>query len=538
MSFVFFGAYQVLGQPPAILKESKIYLPDFSFAGYENGVENKGKFEGAKIIDVRKHGAIPNDGLDDSFALISALKSVASENTPVIIQLEKGQYILSEILYISRSNIILRGTGSGANGTTIYCPRPMKYLEDPESLQELREYLVKFDKTQREKGNNINLPFSQYAWSGGMIWVRKKGTRVKSYLPAFKQEKTILAELVNGKRGSLTVKVSSTKSIKVDEVIQLEWYNKQGEGGSLIDEMYQTRDIKIGSHHWNFPDEPLVKQQVRIVSIKGNQVTLSSPLLMDIKAEWNPLATKWEHLEQIGIEHLSIEFPMAEKIAHHVEEGFNGIYLTRLYDGWVDDVKINNSDSGILTEETANVTISNIETTGEKLAHYSVYIGGVHNVLVDGLLVANEVRHPLSFNTFSTKNVFTNAEVLVKPILDQHSGANHQNLFDNIKVHVSLNGQAEYPLFSGGGAGYWKPSHGSYNTFWNIEVHFLDGLEDQTPLLLNGMTDGPNARIIGVNANKPVKVTYGPNAYIEGINTTMKEVPSLYQYQLQKRTIR
>ncbi|MEQ8238312.1 MAG: hypothetical protein RIA69_03825, partial [Cyclobacteriaceae bacterium] len=506
--FAFTSAYQVFGQSPSILKESKIYLPDFSYAGYKNGLEDKGRFEGAKVIDVRQHGAIPNDGLDDSFALIAALKSVEQENTPVIIQLEKGQYILSEILYISRSNIILRGTGSGAFGTTIYCPRPMKYLEDPESLQELREYLVKFDKTQREKENNINLPFSQYAWSGGMIWVRKKGTRVKSYLPEFKQEKTTLAKLVSGKRGSLTAKVSSTQNINVGEVIQLEWYNKAGEEGSLIDEIYQTRDIKIGSHHWNFPDEPLVKQQVRIEAIKGNQITLSSPLLMDIKPEWNPLATKWEHLEQIGIEHLSIKFPMAEKIAHHVEEGFNGIYLTRLYDGWVDDVKIDNSDAGILTEETANVTISNIETIGDKLAHYSVYIGGVHNVLVDGLRVANEVRHPLSFNTFSTKNVFTNAEVLVNPILDQHAGANHQNLFDNIKVHVKLDGKAEYPLFSGGGAGYWKPSHGSYNTFWNIEVHFLDGLEEQTAVLLNGMSDGPNARIIGVHANKPVKVVY------------------------------
>ncbi len=523
------------GQQPNILQKNSAYLPDFSYAGYENGTKAKGTLLSAKVVSVRDFGAIPNDGIDDSFGLIEAIQSVENEAGNVIIQLEPGQYILSEIIYITRSNIILRGTGSGEKGTTIYCPRPMKYIENPESLQELRDYLVKFDKVQREKANNINLPFSQYAWSGGMIWVRKEGTRVKSYLPEYNQHKSKLTEVTTGKRGSLVVTVQSPDQIKVGEVIQLEWYNRVGEKGTLIDELYKTRDLKIGSHHWNFPNEPLIKQQVRIVAIKGKQVTLSSPLLVDIKPEWTPMITRWEHLEQIGIEHLSIKFPMAETIAHHVEEGFNAIYLTRLYDGWVDDVKVINSDAGVMTEEIANVTVSNIETSGDKLAHYSVYVGGVHNVLVDGLRVANEIRHPLSFNTFSTKSVFTDCEVLINPILDQHSGANHQNLFDDIKVHISLNGNSEYPLFAGGGAPYWKPSHGSFSTFWNIEVHFLDGLEDTASILLNGMEDGTQARVIGVHGNKPITIKYGPDAWIEQTNRKVEYIPSLYRYQLEKR---
>jgi len=526
---------QLAAQVPDILQDKATYLPDFSYAGYENGLSEKGNADDAKVISVRDFGAIADDGLDDSHALIAALTSVKEEQSAVIMLFEKGQYILSEILYITRSNIVLRGTGSGALGTSIYCPRPMKYLKDPESLQELREYLVKFNKIQKEKDNNILLPFSQYAWSGGMIWVRKEGTRVKSYLPEYKQEKNILTKITSGSRGALTIKVASTDKIKVGQVLQLEWYNRDGESGTLIDEIYKTRTIKIGSHHWNFPEEPLVKQQVKILAIKGSQLTLSSPLLLDINPKWTPVATTWNHLTQVGIEHLTIKFPMAETIAHHVEEGFNAIYLTRLYDGWVHDVNIVNSDAGVMTEEVANVTISDIETSGEKLAHYSVYIGGVHNVLVDGLRVANEVRHPLSFNTFSTKSVFTNTEVLINPLLDQHSGANHQNLFDNIEVHISLDGKKQYPLFAGGGAGYWKPSHGSFSTFWNIKVHFLDGLEDRTPVLLNGMKDGTNARLVGVYANKPITVSYEPNAYTEWLNKEIKEIPSLYRYQLDKR---
>ena len=63
----------------------------------------------------------------------------------------------------------------------------------------------------------------------------------------------------------------------------------------------------------------------------------------------------------------------------------------------------------------------------------------------------------------------------------------------------------------------------------------MDGLENSEPLLLNGMEDGPFARIIGVNGNHPVKVEYGPDAYIEFINQDLNEVPSLYEYQLKRR---
>lgn len=76
----------------------------------------------------------------------------------------------------------MRGAGTGEDGTEIYCPRPLIYAKDPDNLKELCEYLVEFDKIQREKDNNINLPFTQYSWAGGFIWTKAPGVRVKSYL--------------------------------------------------------------------------------------------------------------------------------------------------------------------------------------------------------------------------------------------------------------------------------------------------------------------------------------------------------------------
>ncbi|WP_373516765.1 hypothetical protein [Pricia sp.] len=524
---------------PEILSAKKTpeenYLPDFSYAGYRFGEEPVPQKSGKTIL-ATEYGVIADDGLDDSKALLKAMEATKSMEGAVTLQLPKGRLILSEILYVERSHFVLRGAGSGKEGTEIYCPRPMMYLDDPEMLTELREYLLQFDKRQREPENNIDLPFSQYAWSGGMIWTQIPGERVKSYLGKYDVPQRVLAKVSKGNRGEFEMTASEIKELKVGDVVELQLFNKTGQNSAaIIEDIYKETDVKVGSHHWEFPTLPIVRQQVEISKISGKTVTINSPLTISIKPEYEAQLVEWKHLKEVGIEHISITFPDASYIAHHVERGFNGIFLTRLFNSWVNDVTIDNADSGILTEEIANVTISDIVTQGANKAHYTVAMAGVHNVLVENLKVFNHAEHPLSFNTFSTKNVYKDCEVFVNPVLDQHSGANHQNLFDNSTVHLNPRKDGTYPLFAGGGAPYWKPSHGAYSTFWNINVQLQSDLDKEEPILLNGMEDGVQARVIGVHGNHPFKIEYGPKAYIEMTNQSVKGIPSLYEFQLRQR---
>lgn len=537
--FLFLDSHVGVGQKlPDILKvnleEDAHYLPDYSFAGYHNSSIEVPLSIG-KIINAADYGVVPNDGLDDSKALKRAIREVSKIQGGVTLQLPSGRIILSEILYLERSNFVIRGSGSGINGTELYFPRPLMYCKDPVELQELREYLIEFDKRQREKEHNIDLPFSQYAWAGGFIWTKVPNTRVKSYLKKYDSPYNILANISTGKRGDFVVEATGIKNLRVGDIVELQLFNKEGESGEIISDLYKEEHIMVGAHHWDFPDLPLVKQQVEILKIQGNKITINAPLTIDIKPSYKAQLVEWKHLVEVGIENFKITFPKAPRVAHHVEQGFNAIYLTRAYDSWVKNVVIENADSGIITEEIANVTMSNIVTTGDNFAHYTVMMQGTYNVLAKDIKVYNKAVHPLSFNTFATKSVYSNCEVYVDPILDQHSGANHQNLFDNIKVYISPKPDRSYPLFAGGGAGYWKPSHGSFSTFWNINIHFLDGLDSTLPIELNGMQDGPLARLVGIAGNHYLKVSYGPNAYIESINQTIEEVPSLYNYQLKKR---
>jgi hypothetical protein len=538
ITIVFSSTYLFSQNSPQIITDKKLasqnYLPDFSYAGYHHGeVKIPQKLE--QIIHATDYGVVANDGLDDSKALLKAIKTVSTLKGDLILQLPAGQLILSEVLYLQRSNFVLRGAGSGKEGTEIFCPRPMMYLKDPESLKELREYLVTFDKRQREKENNLDLPFSQYAWSGGFIWTQVPNERVKSYMEKYDSKLNVLAKVLAGKRGAKTFTISEANGLKVGDVVELQLFNKEGENGELIRTLYNGAKVKPGSHHWKFPTLPIVRQEVEIVKIAKNIVTIKTPLLLEIKTNYQAQLVEWKHLSEVGIEHLSFTFPNTPRVAHHVEQGYNALFLTRIYNSWVRDVVIHNAESGILTEEIANVTIEDIVTDGDNMAHYTVAMGGVHNVLVKNLKVYNNAVHPLSFNTFSSKDVYQNCEIFNNPNLDQHAGANHQNLFDNIKVHLTPKEDNSYSLFLAGGAEYWRPSHGSFTTFWNINIAVMGKYDILKPIVLNGMEDGPFARLIGVHGNHNFKLEYGPDAYVEFLNKSTHATPSLYDYQLKKR---
>ncbi|AWK06506.1 hypothetical protein HYN56_20675 [Flavobacterium crocinum] len=518
---------------PKIITSKTNYLPDFSYAGYHFGESQIPEVTG-KIINAADFGVKTDDQLDDSKALLKAFKAANAVEGNVILQLPKGKIILSDILYIERSNFVLRGAGSDENGTEIYCPRPMMYLKDPESLAELREYLTTFDKRQRESENNVDLPFSQYSWSGGFIWTQVPSERVKSYLDKYEPEPNVLAKVSSGKMGEFTINVSDVKNLKAGDIVELQLFNKEGENGEIIKDLYQGAKVKPGSHHWQFPKLPIVRQQVEILKISESKITLKTPLTISIKPVYQAQLVEWKHLNEVGIENLRFTFPDIPRVAHHVEPGNNGIFLTRLFNSWVKNIKITNADSAILAEEVSNVTVQDITTDGPHLAHYTVTLGGVHNVLVKNLKIYNKTVHPLSFNTFATKNVYQDCEIFTDALLDQHSGANHQNLFDNITVHITPDKNNSYFLFGGGGAEYWKPSHGPFSTFWNLNVQ-VNNPDLSKSVLLYGMKDGAFARIIGVHGNTKFEIKYDVDPYIEFLNQPIEKISSLYDYQLKKR---
>lgn len=490
------------------------------------------------MIYASDYGAIADDALDDSAALLEALAAAHAVEGPVTLELPSGRLIVSEILPINRSNFVLRGAGSGAGGTELHFPRPLAAIDRSTRLEELRTYLRKYDKRQREPERNIDELFSEYSWTGGFIWIQKPSTRAASYLEEFDPPIERLAAIASGQRGQTMMQVDSSSGLRVGDAVQIQWFNRDGEEGALLSEIYGDTDLAIGSHHWSFPDRPLVRQTTRIVAIDGDRVEIGDPLLHNISAAVPAQISKWEHLEQVGLEDISITFPDSSYFGHHLERGYNGIYVTSVIDGWVRDVQFENADSGILTYNSANLTIENIRSRGTRPGHYAIHLGNVHNVLVRDVVIENPVIHSLTFNTQSTKSVYQRATVLNASVLDQHAGANHQNLFDNITLHVNAkrkNGAPFYSVWDGSGAGYWQPGHGRFNTTWNLNVIVDSGARRDETVLLEGLAEGPDAFILGVHGNRAFEVDYRPAPLSLRVNSE-PEIRSLYDWQLRKRT--
>lgn len=512
-------------------------LPDFSYAGYGFGLAPIPADAGT-IIDVTAYGAIPDDELDDTKAVLRALAAANAVKGKVTLRFPKGRTQITEVLRITRSDIVLDGAGDGPGGSELWFPRPLKLIDQSHDYDELRDYLVREKKQQVEPEHNIDYLFTEYSWAGGMILVAPENSRPVSYDGSKDVRDPVLATGVSGKQFTRTLTVDNAAKLKAGDVVQLQWFSVDGPKSQILKSLYGDTDLPIGSHHWTSPNRPVVAQATRVTAVRGKTITLGDPLLHEIGAAQPAVVADWKHLSNVGIQNLRLQFPDAPSFGHHLEQGYNGIYMTGVFDGWVKKLTIDSSDSSILTDNAASLTIADITTTGTRRAHYSVHVGAVHNVLVKDLKVANPVIHPVSINTRSTRSVFLRPVVDAHAIIDQHSGSNHQNLFDAIEMHIDPKQGKDgwqYQLWVGGGAPYWKPGHGLYNTLWNAKLVMPESVPaDATVTIISGL-EGPGERIVGLHANRRIAVRYTPAPYIEGTGQAVSAAPSLYEYQLARR---
>ena len=512
-------------------------LPDFSYAGYGFGLTPI-PVDAGTIVEVTDHGAIPDDGLDDTKAVLRALAAANAVKGKVTLRFPKGRTQITEVLRIARSDIVLDGAGDGPGGTELWFPRPLKLIDQSHDYDELREYLVREKKQQVEPEHNIDYLFTEYSWAGGMIRVAPEGSRPVSYDASKDVRDPVLAAGVSGKQFTRTLTVDDAAKLKVGDVVQVQWFSVDGPKSRILKSLYGDTDLPIGSHHWTSPNRPVVVQATRVAAVRGRTVTLGDPLLHDVRADQPAVIADWKHLSNVGIQNMRLQFPEAPAFGHHLEQGYNGIYMTGVFDGWISGLTIDRADSGILTDNAASLTISDITTTGDRRAHYSVHVGAVHNVLVKDLKVANPVVHPVSINTRSTRSVFLRSVVDRDAIIDQHSGSNHQNLFDAIEMHIDPEqGKAgwQYQLWVGGGAPYWTPGHGLYNTLWNAKLVMPGSVPADATVTITSGLEGPGERIVGLHANRKIRVSYTPTPYIEGTGQAVDGAPSLYDYQLARR---
>ncbi|MEI7504624.1 MAG: hypothetical protein WCJ61_15205, partial [Paludibacter sp.] len=164
-------------------------LPDYSWAGYKMGAEGIPDVKG-KIFDVTKYGAIPNDTLEDFDGVQAAIKAAEAAGGGIVFFL-KGRFLINEQegrrdgIVISKPNIILRGSGSGAEGTEIF----------------MKQYMLPKD------------PEKKWTVPAMFTFNYYKGSSAKSVI------------LDNAKRGDTKIVVENATSFKVGDYVTLKMQN-------------------------------------------------------------------------------------------------------------------------------------------------------------------------------------------------------------------------------------------------------------------------------------------------------------------------
>ncbi|RKX39850.1 MAG: hypothetical protein DRP64_13625 [Verrucomicrobia bacterium] len=397
-------------------------LPDFSFAGYR--FSEVPLPEPDMASNVRDFGA-KGDGMhDDTQAFIRAIEETESG----AIFIPAGRYAISDILWIKKPSLVLRG--EGAEKTILVFP---KSLDD-----------VLPNPSQTTSGR----PTSNYSWSGGFIWI-KGNYRMASIVP-------ITAE---AKRGEKLLTLEKTKGLKP--------------GQRVVVELSDTPEKTLVNHLYsdNPGDTAKIIHPVRthfvsrIASIDGNRVELERPLRTDIRKEWNPqLKTFDPTVSEVGIENLAFEFPDTPYKGHFTEVGRNAIAIQSAADCWVRNVRIVNCDSAIFLSGMF-CSIDGLEIESNRKPHKGTT--GHHGITfgTDCMLKNFDFKthfiHDITLSYLNAGNVAKNGKG-INLSFDHHKKGNHENLFCNLDA-----GRGSEIWRCGGGASLGKHC-GARGTFWSI----------------------------------------------------------------------
>lgn len=511
-------------------------LPDFSFAGYKYGNAEIPDKNG-KVYVITDFGAIPNDSLDDTKAIQMAINK-AGENGGGTVFFPKGKFLVNtdsnklDIVKINYSNIVLKGSGSGKEGTIIYSGSPTTQAED-------------------------NSPWlSPFVFHTGLNLHGTDKFYSAREEPVFATiQKTIF-------KGDNKAILSTTAGLKPGDILIVAMQNTSDKGDLMNDlmkplefEHFQTTYINAGINKDASFQYPLEIKEI----IDEHIVVFCQPLRREINLQFKPFVTRMKMLTNIGVEHFRFESAWNGKYIHHgnreMDYGWGAICLHRVSHGWIEDIVIDNYTQTTHLVNSRNVTINNVIITGGN-GHYGPKMYSSCDNLVKNIRVEAKRTHGPGLEGCCFGNVYKDIDFTYSAPIDLHgiSGPGFcppmYNLYENI---------GNISRIAGGGAPQNIPHAGEYNTFWNID---MQGWEDENynevfyswtwrdtvkfddelhidchkqylrSILVN--TIPQNGQL---SVEHSIEDRNNPWIYIERLNATNKTI-SLYEYQLKLRESR
>ena len=468
---------------------SESRLPDFSFAGYHYGEDPLPDVPvRANVLDF---GAIPNDDHDDSQAFLDAIAAVKDG----AIFIPEGRYIITKVLYIKKNGLVLRG--AGMDETVLYFPKPLNTIGPP--------------------------PYSSggWSWTGGVIWVEGKDSGSK-----------LTSITAQARRGDTALTLSSTAGIQSGTVIRLVMHDP---GDGTLGRHLHADLLNAGpSTIQGLGGGRLIDWTARVAAVSGKQIILERPLRVDVRLEWRPeIYTFKPAVQEVGIEHLTIEFPNVKYAGHHKEPGYNAIFFRGISHSWIRNVTIVNADNGIFLENnydtsprtnTRLCTVQGVRFAGRG-GHHGIEVDGAEDCLITDFQFDTTFVHDITVQAVANGNVFSRGKGL-RINFDHHGNAPYENLFADIDVGDPSR------LWECGGNNEGGPHSGARETFWNIRNGSANAAIGTSVVFTQhrGNTVAPKVNVVVAKGT-----SLAENQWIEGITPQALLPQDLFESQYMLR---
>ncbi|AUP78518.1 DUF4955 domain-containing protein [Flavivirga eckloniae] len=415
-------------------------LPDFSYAGYKNGEEPIPYITGP-VFNVNVYGALPDDDLEDYDGIQAAINAAQDAGGGVVF-FPKGRFLINERkpvvgdaprapITITGDNIVLRGSGSGEDGTVLYC------------------------RYNRTKWLVANIQ----ADGGGF-------------------SRTELADVTGGnERGKFELTVSTTAGMNVGDLVMLELTDPTAFNAEFLapyqadfDTYKDTATLLKGG---NF-----VQEAHEITAINGNIITFKDPLRYNVDITYKWVIKSITRKTGFGIEFLRMVGNATPDFEHHKnadqrdvinpdtalsdyefhDGGFKAISINRYQNSWVRNVVLESWSNAIGFGYSTTSTVTDVLITGNT-GHNSVQSFKSNNLLFSRVTDEASTWHGIEVSHLSSGAVVRDCKWRSWTPVDVHSGHPYCNLVDN-----SEGGMAGTP---GGDITGFLPHHGRELVFWN-----------------------------------------------------------------------
>lgn len=408
-------------------------LPDFSYAGYDYSESPLPETSQWQVFDVTDHGATPNDEHYDDQQIQATIDAAAAAGGGIVF-FPPGQFRVSpnttvgENIFVNASNILLKGSGSGAGGTEIL---------------------------------KVNMKVNNGRF---MFEIRPDNINPTPPVP--------LTHIVaDASKQSFEIQVADASPFTIGQHIILRadsisfgraYYEKYGISPAWT-ELTKGKGFQLKEIH-------------SIVAIEGNTIRFREPLHLNLVTEYKGEkidigVCDYPMIENVGVEDIRFKgawnnFP--EEFVHHKnavhDYAWNALRMDKVTNGWIRNCEFKDWNQGIFINGCSKITATDLLFTGKK-GHMSIHTRGSYGTLVKDSVDKAGHWHGPGVGFWGSGAVYLRYQCSPGQYFDSHSGSPYATLMDNVSgANFERNGG---PL-------RFFPHHAKDFVGWNLTI---DGTE-------------------------------------------------------------